>query len=298
MKKVILYLTAFCMIFLVSCDQNSKESSSNKQVRDSNEKKASAKITMEEKMMDIDGQTIYFKEYSDGTKDKPALLMLHGYGGSSDGFSAIYDHLSKRFTIVSVDVLGFGRSSKPSDFIYTFPNEANLYYKLMTKLGFEEFAVMGHSMGGEIALNIANLYPDAVTELVLIDAIGVETLTEETDIAIPEVDNSLSDTSAAVPYDAAQVKHQDEPGYDIALNKMWHTLPEISASRINMPTLIVWGEDDPEVPLTDGEQFAEMLPSSKLKVIKGGNHAPFRKQTDEFLQSVDDFFNGLEKSST
>ena len=62
--------------------------------------------------------------------------MLHGFGGSSDGFSDIYPELVRDHTIIAVDILGFGRSSKPVDFQYSFPAQVNLYYKLMKKLGY------------------------------------------------------------------------------------------------------------------------------------------------------------------
>ena len=67
-------------------------------------------------MVEIDGQTIYFKRLV----IKPPLLMIHGFGGSSDGFQKIYSDLAKDHTIISVDALGFGRSSKPMDFIILF----------------------------------------------------------------------------------------------------------------------------------------------------------------------------------
>lgn len=105
--------------------------------------------------------------------------MLHGFGGSSDGFSDIYPELVRDHTIIAVDILGFGRSSKPVDFQYSFPAQVNLYYKLMKKLGYDQFAVLGHSMGGEMSLNLAYLYPDAVTHLILADSTGIESFQQK-----------------------------------------------------------------------------------------------------------------------
>ena len=104
--------------------------------------------------------------------------MLHGFGGSSDGFSDIYPELA-RDHIIAVDILGFGRSSKPIDFEYSFPAQVNLYYKLMKSSDTHQFAVLGHSMGGEMSLNLAYLYPDAVTHLILADSTGIESFQQK-----------------------------------------------------------------------------------------------------------------------
>ena len=78
-------------------------------------------------MIEIDGQTIYFKRLV----MKTTFTYDPWIWGSSDGFQKIYSDLAKNHTIISVDALGFGRSSKPMDFYYSFPTHANLYYKLM-----------------------------------------------------------------------------------------------------------------------------------------------------------------------
>ncbi len=88
-------------------------------------------------------------------------------------------NLRETIQLVAVDILGFGRSSKPIDFEYSFPAQVNLYYKLMKKLGYDQFAVLGHSMGGEMSLNLAYLYPDAVTHLILADSTGIESFSKK-----------------------------------------------------------------------------------------------------------------------
>ena len=112
------------LTLLVGCSATEKPVEQVKQVKNT----ITAKLATEEKMVEIDGQTIYFKKIGN---EKPPLLMIHGFGGSSDGFQKIYSDLAKDHTIISVDALGFGRSSKPMDFYYSFPTHANLYYKLM-----------------------------------------------------------------------------------------------------------------------------------------------------------------------
>ncbi len=165
-------ISGIVLVLLIVCNFVDKPIAKVGEVKDT----VMMKINTKESMAQIDGQTIYFKKIGEG---KPPLLMLHGFGGSSDGFSDIYPELARDHTIIAVDILGFGRSSKPIDFEYSFPAQVNLYYKLMKKLGYDQFAVLGHSMGGEMSLNLAYLYPDAVTHLILADSTGIESFQQK-----------------------------------------------------------------------------------------------------------------------
>ena len=165
-------ISGIVLVLLIVCNFVDKPIAKVGEVKDT----VMMKLHTKESMAQIDGQTIYFKKIGEG---KPPLLMLHGFGGSSDGFSDIYPELARDHTIIAVDILGFGRSSKPIDFEYSFPAQVNLYYKLMKKLGYDQFAVLGHSMGGEMSLNLAYLYPDAVTHLILADSTGIESFQQK-----------------------------------------------------------------------------------------------------------------------
>jgi pimeloyl-ACP methyl ester carboxylesterase len=273
------WLIGLCLLLMVGC----KTPPSTPSIKQPPET-----FRIEEKMMDIDGQTIYFKKIGD---DKPPLLMLHGYGGSSDGFKKIYPALAKRFTIISVDILGFGRSSKPIDFRYSFPAQANIYYKLMFKLGYVKFSTLGHSMGGEIVMNLSYLYPEAVTHLILSDAPGVETLTTGKGSKKPNLSTELTTVSDMKAYDLNQVRNnRNDNAHHIELHKQRSRRLQIPAKELTVPTLIVWGRKDSSVPWQDGETYDRLLPNSELRIIEEGFHAPFRQKPDEFIAYIDEFF--------
>lgn len=125
LKRFKFYLiSGIVLVLLIVCNFVDKPIAKVGEVKDT----VMMKLHTKESMAQIDGQTIYFKKIGEG---KPPLLMLHGFGGSSDGFSDIYPELARDHTIIAVDILGFGRSSKPIDFEYSFPAQVNLYYKLM-----------------------------------------------------------------------------------------------------------------------------------------------------------------------
>ncbi|KMT49202.1 alpha/beta hydrolase [Bacillus cytotoxicus] len=246
-----------------------------------------AAVTTNEKMVEIDGQTIYFKQIGD---KKPPLLMIHGFGGSSDGFQKIYSNLAKDHTIIAVDALGFGKSSKPMDFYYSFPTHANLYYKLMKKLGYDKFAILGHSMGGEISLNLTYLYPEAVTHLILADATGATSLTNKNGSPKPKLSADLSNVSSISDYDENKVKFKrnDEKHYNKM--KLWPRRLNINAAEITTPTLIIWGRNDNRVSWKEGEIYHQFLKNSTFHIIEKGYHAPFRQEPEEFVGYVNKFF--------
>ncbi|PGK30647.1 alpha/beta hydrolase [Bacillus anthracis] len=248
------------------------------------------KLKIEEKMVEIDGQSIYFKQIG---KENPPLLMFHGFGNSSDGFSDIYSDLAKRHTIISVDILGFGRSSKPINYSYTFPNQANMYYKLMKKLEYNTFAILGHSMGGELALNLTYLYPNAITHLILVDAPGIESLQKETFSPKPSLKNTLNTVSDIREYQENDVKYnRNNTSHYKELRKMIENPISMDPKEIQAPTLIVWGRKDKSVPLADGEKYQKLIKNSRLKIIEDGYHAPFRQEPKEFVEYINEYFEG------
>ncbi|MEH7461240.1 alpha/beta hydrolase [Bacillus thuringiensis] len=285
MKRWKLYmLSCFILTTLTSCSTIEKQTKQATQVKETIE----TKLETKEKMIEIDGQTIYFKQIG---KNKPPLLMLHGFGGSSNGFSDIYPDLAKNHTVIAVDILGFGHSSKPMDFRYSFPNQANLYYKLMKKLGYDTFAILGHSMGGEISLNLTYLYPEAVTHLILTDAIGAETLQHGKGSPKPKLSNDLGTVSTPKEFREEEVKNnRDDTAHHDELGKMWPRRLRINADEIQLPTLLIWGRHDKSVAWQKGETYHQFLKNSTFHIIEEGEHAPFRQQPKEFVQYVDEFF--------
>lgn len=284
MKRLKLYIACCLSLTLfVGCNATEKPTEKVKQVKET----IATKFTTDEKMVEIDGQTIYFKQIG---RNKPPLLMLHGFGGSSNGFRDIYSELAKDHTIIAVDILGFGRSSKPMDFPYSFPNQANLYYKLMKKIGYDSFSILGHSMGGEIALNLTYLYPNAVTHLILTDATGVESLQEGNESPKPQLSTDLHTVSPVTDYDESKVKYKREDTEHYANMQMRTKRLRINANEMQAPTLIIWGRKDTSVSWKSGEAYHQLLPNSTFHVIEKGYHAPFRQEPEEFMGYIKAFF--------
>ncbi|MGX4707497.1 alpha/beta fold hydrolase, partial [Rhodococcus ruber] len=104
--------------------------------------------------------------------DGPALLLIHGIGDNSSTWQEVIPHLARKYTVIAPDLLGHGRSDKPrAD--YSVAAYANGVRDLLSVLGIEHVTVVGHSLGGGVAMQFAYQFPQMVDRLILVSAGGV-----------------------------------------------------------------------------------------------------------------------------
>src|SRR5437879_6212755 len=102
----------------------------------------------------------------------PALLLIHGIGDSSDTWQPLIEPLARRHTVIAPDLLGHGRSDKPrAD--YSVAGYANAMRDLLSVLDVERVTVVGHSLGGGVAMQFAYQYPERCERLVLVSTGGI-----------------------------------------------------------------------------------------------------------------------------
>jgi 2-succinyl-6-hydroxy-2,4-cyclohexadiene-1-carboxylate synthase len=102
-----------------------------------------------------------------GTQDAPPVLFLHGFLGAAGDWNASIAALGDRFRCISVDLPGHGESVDLADEAYTFPGCASAIIETLDQLQIEQCSVVGYSMGGRVALYLANKFPERITKLVL-----------------------------------------------------------------------------------------------------------------------------------
>ncbi|HJL81219.1 MAG TPA: alpha/beta hydrolase [Gammaproteobacteria bacterium] len=111
--------------------------------------------TKDDQFADINGQKIRYREFNEGTNDKPYLILIHGFGHSLDSWRRVRPELQKYYHVVALDLIGFGLSSKPVDYDHSNENQAATIGLFADYLGIEKFIIGGHSLGGAIAVHIA-----------------------------------------------------------------------------------------------------------------------------------------------
>jgi len=242
----------------------------------------------------------------------PPLLVLHG-AGHPNGWRRWHAALAEQYTVYVPSHPGYGLSDS-ADWMESVRDLARYYLWYIDVLELERPTVIGSSMGGWLAAELAVMNPHAIDRLVLVAAAGLKPEQGE----ILDIFYYPMDQMRAFSYhDPAQVPEWDElfgqpptpeqadlilRARETSARLIWkpyahnprlpHFLP-----RITNPTLIVWGREDAIVPMICGEQYAHLLPNATLKVIDGCGHSPNIERPDEFVGLVQDFLGQPARSA-
>ena len=226
------------------------------------------------------------------------LLFLHGAGGASR-WMPFMDRLAESYRLVAPSHPGFGRSDTP-DWLDNMSDLAFFYLDFLEALDLRELHLVGNSLGGWLACEIAVRSIERLRTLTLVSPAGIHLKgTPKGDIFLwnPEtrVRNTFHDQALA----EARLAQQPSPEEaDIALKNhfttaklAWHPRfynPDLGKwlHRIRIPTMILWGEDDRIIPVAYAHAFRELIPNAELRIIPACGHLPQQEATDDFVAGV------------
>jgi len=233
--------------------------------------------------------------YVDMGEGKPVLL-IHGFPTSSHLWRREAWLLAQRMRVIVPDLLGYGESDKPVGADLSEQAQAGYVSELLSALGMEEVAVVGHEVGGAIGQLLALSGPIEVRTLVLLDSACWDAWPTEVvrriqamdpeEATAPSVEELVRDTLAKA------MAHQDRLGEEdlAAYLDPWRGDPsalfraargltgkglagnEIELGDRDLPTLIIWGEEDPYLPSDLGERLGEAIPGSTVALLPGCSH--------------------------
>ena len=257
-----------------------------------------------------------------GSDEAPPIVLLEGWGYSIWMWFRQIPALKEKFRCIVFDNRGVGKSSKP-DFPYTMKMFADDTTNLMKALGIQKAHILGISMGGYIAQQIAISYPEMVKSLILVstsfggpNAVPSTDRTQAMMFAIPT--ETLSEEQAMnMRYSVIfSDQFRDENKLLIKQIQRWREqIPQPLKARgnqaaaatsfdaedevkgIKVPTLIMHGDSDLVVPPGNAELLAKNIPSSKLILFKGGPHLSFIEHYESFNEQVMKFIDEVEKGT-
>jgi pimeloyl-ACP methyl ester carboxylesterase len=219
------------------------------------------------------------------------VVLLHGLSGSHRWWLPAMQRLAARYSVHVPELIGFG-ASRPVPRQPNIPEAAGLLLEWLDSLDVERCVLVGHSMGGQIAIHIAARAPERLTRLVLVSAAGIPR-----PISFAEAARFLAEM---VPPRA-----WGDPYFlpVIALDALrTGPLTILRAARhliaadvrpllphVATPTLIIWGQLDPLTPLAHGKQMAQAIPGARLVVLRGAAHVPMADRPREFLAALEGF---------
>lgn len=269
--------------------------------------------------IEIHGQPVTYHRMGEG----PPLLLVHGITSSSRTWKSVMPRLAEKHTVIAPDLLGHGRSAKPHG-DYSLGAYASGMRDLMIALDVPKATVVGHSLGGGIAMQFAYQFPDRISRLVLVDTggIGKEVNPALRAAALPgaeyvlpvlfsptlhdaglKVRNVLSSLGlrgsadvAGVAEGFASLRESD------ARRAFLHTVRSVidptgqrvsGADRLyltrEIPSLIIWGDRDRIIPVSHADMAHDLMPGSRLEIFPGAGHFPFNDDPDRFIKVLEKF---------
>lgn len=265
------------------------------------------------KMVEVNGANIYFEHHKHPTASE-TFVLLHGFLSSTFSFRRLTPLLKENYNVISIDLPPFGNSEKNNRFIYSYDNLANTVIDLLNHLNVSNIHLTGHSMGGQIALNVMKKAPSLVEKGVLLCSSGYLKRMKWPVTMLSHIPffhlyvkmwltrSGIRNNLENVVHDSKLIDDEMMFGYlkpfledDIfkALTRMIRDREgDLSANdlrSIQTPCLLVWGEHDRVVPLSTGHKLKQDIPNSKLVVLEETGHLVPEEKPAEVLAYIQDF---------
>ncbi len=281
----------------------------------------------EMKYLDLHGERVAYLDEGSGE----VVLLLHGIAGSSQTWRSLIRPLSRRYRVVAPDLLGHGDSTKPrSD--YSLGALSALVRDILDELGITKATIVGHSLGGGVAMQFVYQHPGYVERLVLIGSGGLGPEVGMTlrlaslpgaELVLPviaarrllspgdRVWSWLRKIGVESPRGEEMWRHysslSDGPTRQAFLRTLRsvvdHRGQAVSAlskltSRTDFPVMAIWGERDNMIPVQHAFAAREVRPDVRLEVLPGVGHFPHAERPFEVAELIDDFITAGERGSS
>ncbi|WP_337955920.1 alpha/beta fold hydrolase [Bacillus weihaiensis] len=265
--------------------------------------------------MNILGVNVHYEVY-EKEKEKPTLVLIHGFLSSSFCYRKIIPLLEKDYTIITIDLPPFGKTEKSTTFVHSYTNMAKVVIQLIEALQIKKAFLVGHSMGGQVSLNAAKQRPDLFQKVILLCSSGY----------MKGVHPSLK-FGSYVPYFYLCIKHWlasqgilknlynvvhdrtliDQEMMDgymapflddkifMALNRMIRDhegdLPPEELKQIEQPSLLIWGNEDKVVPVPIGHRLKKDLPNSTFFSFQNTGHLVPEERPEHVTEKIVTFLS-------
>lgn len=231
----------------------------------------------------------------------PCVLFLHGAGGVP-GWLPFFDRLSDRFDLLVPDHPSFGGSPTPP-WLDDIADLAYFYLDLLDEMKLKDVHVIGHSMGGWLALEMAIRSQERIKSLTLIASAGIRIkgapIANFFFMTPDQLVNTLYHDPELIAQELAR-KPSPEEIDQMVINRTaaarlgWHPRffnPKLAKwlHRVTVPAQIVWGAEDKVVPPIYAEEFKRLIPQAAVTMVPQAGHIPFAEKLDEVTSTIANF---------
>lgn len=250
---------------------------------------------IKEKEIFINGLKINYKVAGQG----PAILILHGWNGSSDSWKKVIEILSRNFLVICPDFPGFGKSQTPKN-PWNLTDYVNWLKNFVDSIGLKDFFLFGHSFGGRVAIKFSISCFEGVKKLILISSAGIKpklSLESKLIFFLAKIGNAFFTPKPLNRFKEGAknlfylfFRHRD---YAKAKGILRETMKKIVEedllpllSEIKTKTLLVWGQKDKLVPLKYAFLLKENIKNSELKILPKIGHSPHLEAPEKLVEVI------------
>ena len=264
------------------------------------------------RVADVDGVGLHYLESGRG---RDAVVLVHGFGGHTYSFRYLVPDLARDHRVVAVDLKGFGYSERPRKSDYSLSAQARLVARLMDMLGIQRASVVGHSMGGEVAMRIAAGWPERVEKLVLAASVSGERIPTlpVTPLIKPLLSlfarlfgrwlfrrmfydprNATNEVLGA--YRApARIRGSRDATYQVVRD--FRRDKAVPFERIAAPVLILWAARERIVPRWGLRRLRKHFPRADVITIERAGHLLLEEQPENCNDAIRHFLTGKQAPS-
>jgi pimeloyl-ACP methyl ester carboxylesterase len=250
--------------------------------------------------VDLQDCTIFYQQSRLESSSIP-ILLLHGWGISTEPYQEVLELLAQHHTIIAPDLPSFARSAY-SGLISDYVSYSKFLLPFLSVLDLQQFHLIGHSFGGGIAITLSTLVPEKVRSVILIDSTGIPAP------SIPEmIPRRAIEMTAQLFLPRSRLKLVDIP-LVFSYNLLFNTKNVIQGLLISLyedisyllleiqaPCLLLWSEKDLTTPLSNAQEMAAIIPNSKLITVEEGFHEWGLWYPEKFTSLILDFICQLEQ---
>lgn len=262
---------------------------------------------VEEKFLEIDGHRI---RYLESGSSKNTLVLIHGLGASAERWNHVIPLLEDNFRVIVPDLIGFGYSDKPTA-DYTPDFFSDFLEKFFTALKIVRPNLIGSSLGGQISAEYAASHSDNIEKLILVSPAGMmkkSTPALDAYIMAALYPNVISAKNAFEMMEGSGknveenivsgfVERMQLPNAKLAFMSTVLGLKNSESitsklQSITIPTLIIWGGDDPVIPINYADDFVSAIQDCRFFRMDGCGHTPYVQNPYLFTTKVLEFLIG------
>jgi pimeloyl-ACP methyl ester carboxylesterase len=247
-------------------------------------------------IISIDGLQLHYRESGIGS----VILLLHGWGSNAASFMQLENYLGANFRVIALDLPGFGDSQLPAS-AWSLGDYVSIVKAFMNEMAIEKPMVVGHSFGGRIAICLGA--QNLVSRIILTSSAGVRLpksllyylkvysykFAKQLVNCLPEKIRTELLLELQQYFGSSDYKNAHPVLRQILVKVVNEDLSPL-LPKINVPTLLIWGENDTTTPLAEAKVMEKNIPDVGLVIIKGAGHYCFLDKPTEFNIIADHFF--------